>query len=182
MTLREHWEDIEPFTVAHLFTGQSYRLLLTGEYQIEQDGDVNVLVLDRNDAGLFEYTLTFQRPTFDTSGEVYPVIRCLNVDTQEWTFAKDEDLPKEDRMITPDAWNKAGRENELAKSILSVHLEEIAGGDIKIWLVPSGEDMPFKGKKDRSTQYVSQETITMAIVEGERKIIDRIRIPNLPNP
>ena len=179
MTLRGHWDAILPFTVDHLFAGESYRLLLTGEYQIEQDGDENVLVLERNDEGTLDYTLKFQRPTFDNSGEVFPVIRCLDEATQQWTFAKDEELPKEDRMITPDAWNKAGRENELEKLILFIHLEENAGSDIKIWLVPSVEDMPFKGKKDHSTQYVSCETITLAIVnDGERKIVHRIRIPN----
>lgn len=176
MTLREFRDSQDSYDVNLLFSSSSYRILLLGNYTLlEEDGN-KIALLERDEHNLERYRLRFQKPCFDGSADLIPVLQYSN--NGEWTNTVEDPDEESDCRITPTAWNKQGRRGENVKEIIPSFLEAQAGNDVRIILKRWESDMPYKGKLEHTTQYLEEETLTIGQDEDESRIpLYAIRIP-----
>jgi hypothetical protein len=176
LTLREFRDSQESYNVNLLFSSSSYRILLLGNYTILDEGGNKIAVLERDEHNLERYRLRFQKPCFDGSADLIPVLQYSN--NGEWTNTIEDPDEESDCRITPEAWNAGGRRGENVKDIVPSFLEAQAGYDVRIILKRWESDMPYKGAADRTTQYLEEETLTIGLNEDQSRIpLYAIRIP-----
>ncbi|MAI19275.1 MAG: hypothetical protein CMH04_11535 [Marinovum sp.] len=179
MTIKDERDSWGGFEIPLLFTTNSYRILLVGDIDIEdvEDGKKAVKLKRLDNGNLSEYKIKFQRPTYDNTAYIYPIIQTFEEDT--WiNFVADAENAVDER-ITAGPWNKAGRANENEKDIINEKLEEHAGESIRIVVKSEpGIDMPTKGGSE--VAYLTDQTLTLVIHEDERINISYVIVPALP--
>jgi hypothetical protein len=179
MSIKESRDEWSNFGISSLFKSKSYRILLKGDFSLVDDEDGNKIAkLKRDENGeLKEYKLQFQKPTYDGSGEIYPVIQKL--EEGNWVFHVIDAESLEDERITNSVWNKAGRRNEIEKVISPEKLNEHAGGSIRI-VIKTEPDKDMPKKANSSVELDPDSTLTIVVQEVDRIKISAIEIPSIP--